>query len=87
VVSIAVYLAAMGVALDRRNRRTWESLAARLAPGSGRRVPFRNAGVLLEMVDYACRADNHFDASLAETLRSEAIRVRLGTVLSPTHWV
>jgi hypothetical protein len=39
------------------------------------------------MVDYACRADKHIDASLAEALRSEVMRVRLSAALAPTRWV
>jgi hypothetical protein len=86
VVSVAAYLTAVRVTLDSRNHRTWEHLAAQLNPGSGRRAAFHNAGVLLEMVDYACHADNPIDVSLAEVLRAEAMRVRLGAVLAPTPW-
>ena len=81
VVSIAVYLAAIRVAFDRRNRRTWEQMIMRLDPGPGRLATFRNAGILLEMIDHACQADGKIDASLAEALRREAMRVRLAAVL------
>jgi len=86
VVSVAVYLTTVRVALDRRNRRTWELVAARYRPGQGRNAAFRNAGVLLEMVDYACQAEAPLDAALAEKLRAEAMRARLAAILVRTHW-
>ena len=84
--AIAAYLVAAGVAIDRSNHRTWEMLSARLEVGSGRYVAFCNAGVLLEMIDYACNAEKPIDASLAEALRSEAMRMRLEAVLAPKRW-
>jgi hypothetical protein len=86
VVSMAAYLTTMRVALDRRNRRSWEQVVARHQPGASKRAVFHNAGVLLEMVDYSCNAQRPVDASLAEALRREAMRVRMETVLSPIHW-
>jgi len=83
VASITAYLTGVYVALDRRNRASWQELAGRLAPGSGRRTAFHNAGVLLEMMDYARRADKPIDAALAESLRREAMRARLAAFLAP----
>jgi len=82
MVSIAGYLTAVWIALDRRNHQTWEQLAVRIHPGVGRWAAFHNAGVSLEMVDYASQASNPIDASLAQKLRTEAMRVRLAAVLS-----
>jgi hypothetical protein len=87
VVSIAGYLTAVRIALDRRNSRSWEMLAARSLPGPGRRAVFHNAGVLLEMVDFACQADKPIDASQAEALRTESMRVRFAAVLAPRRWI
>ena len=87
VVSIAGYLTAVRIALDRRNCRQWELLTAQSQSGSGRRAAFRNAGVLLEMLDFASAAGKPIDASLAESLRAEAMRVRFAAVLAPHRWV
>ncbi len=86
VVSIAAYLPAVRVMLDRRNHRTWEQLAVRLKAGSGEVTLFRNAGVMLEMADYARHSENPIDAVLAATLRGEALRVRLAVVWACVPW-
>jgi hypothetical protein len=86
VVLITAYLTGICVVLDRRNRRTWEQLVMRYQPGSDTRAEFRNAGVLVEMVDYACHGDERMAASLAESLRREAMEVRLGSVLGSLPW-
>jgi hypothetical protein len=83
MVSIAGYLTAVWIALDRRNHRTWEQLTVRIHSRPGRRAAFHNAGILLEMVDFACQSDKPIDASQARTLRTEAMRVRLAAVLAP----
>jgi hypothetical protein len=83
VVSIAGYLTAVWIALDRRNHRTWEQVTARIQPGPGRWAAFHNAGVLLEMADFAFQAEKPIDSSLAQSVRSEAMRVRMGFGLSP----
>jgi hypothetical protein len=87
MLGIAVYLTAVCVALDRRNGRTWEQLTVRYHPGPGLGAAFRNAGVLLEMVDYACRAEGKIDGSLAEALRREAMRVRWAASMGIAPWV
>ena len=77
VVSIATFLTAAWFQLDRRLHRNWDQLARRVETGTGRWVAYRNAGVLLEMIDFARRAERPIDAALAEALRVEAMRVRL----------
>jgi len=86
MVAIAASLTTVRVNLDRRNHRSWEQLVVRLDPGQGRRAAFRNACILLEMIDYACLAEKPIDGSLAEALRAEAMRVRLAAVLRPAPW-
>jgi hypothetical protein len=86
VVSIAGYLTAVWIALDRRNHQTWEQLAVRIHTAPGRWAAFHNAGISLEMVDFACQADRPIDAKLARTLRAEAMRVRLAAVMAPNRW-
>lgn len=86
VVSIGAYLAAVRTALYRRMRCSWQQLVSQIDTGSGRRAAFRNAGVLLKMIDYACQGDRPIDSALAETLRAEAHRIRLGAVWAPAPW-
>ena len=86
LVSIAGYLTAVWIGLERRNHLTWEQLTARIDPGTGRWAAFHNAGVSLEMVDYASQAGRPIDASLAKNLRDEAMRMRFAAVLTPTRW-
>jgi hypothetical protein len=76
----------MCVILGRRNNCSWEELISQHHPGAGRRIAFWNAGVLLKMVDYACRAEKPIDAALAEALRTEAMRVRFAAILVPIDW-
>jgi hypothetical protein len=86
VVSIAAYLAVVRVALGRRIRCSWEQLVREIDPGSGERAAFRNAGVLLQMIDYACQAKEPMDAALAEALRAKAMGIRIGAVWVSAPW-
>jgi hypothetical protein len=86
MVSIAGYLTTVWILLDRRNHQTWEQLAVRIDPGTGRWAAFHNAGNLLDMVDFACQSDKPIDASLAKDLRTEGMRIRLKAVLAVNHW-
>ncbi len=80
VLLIAGYLVIVRSALYRRIRCSWEELAKQVDPGSGSLAAFRNAGVLLQMIDYACHADRPIDSALAESLRREARAIRLGAI-------
>jgi hypothetical protein len=85
VVSIAAYLTAERVMLDHCNHRTWDGLTGQVDPGTGRRAVFHNAGVLLEMIDYACQVERSIDSALADALRVEAMGVRL-SLWAPPPW-
>jgi hypothetical protein len=86
VASIAAYLAAVRTALYRRIRCSWQRLVTRIDPGTGNYAAFRNAGVLLEMIDYAGQSDRPIDAGQAETLSVEARQVRLRALWEATPW-
>jgi hypothetical protein len=88
----AAYLAFSVVMLHRRNQVSLESLSSRLDPawlaGGSVRVAnrasdrsaswsaFRDAGILLQMADFADRNDCAIDPSLLASLRADAIRMR-----------
>ena len=63
---------------------TWE----RMQGFRGIRAMYRNAGVMLEMVDYAARNDDSsgsIDRILLETLRSDAMQIRIGALRVLAH--
>jgi hypothetical protein len=37
----------------------------------------------MEMIDFACRSDQPIDTLMAESLRTEAMRVRFEAILTP----
>jgi hypothetical protein len=94
----AAYLTASAVMLHRRNQLSWESLSSRLHPAwsSGGYAPlvvnasdcstrwsaFRDAGVLVQMADFADRNGSAIDPSLLASLRADAIRMRFGVLNS-----
>lgn len=91
VVLIAGFLVSVRTELYRRFRRSWEQLADQIEPaigghGNSRLVAFRNADILLQMIDYACQAEKPIDAALAEAMRREAYQVRLGTIWASAPW-
>ena len=86
VISIAVYLTAVWFGLDRRSRCSWDELAGRIGQGSGGRAALWNAGVLLQMIEYACEADKPFNPAQAEALRTESLQVRLRAIWVLTPW-
>jgi hypothetical protein len=65
--------------LNTTPEETWE----RMQGFRGIRAKYRNAGVMLEMVDYAARNSNpsdSIDRILNETLRSDAMQIRIGAL-------
>ena len=48
---------------------------------------YRNAGVMLEMVYYAARNGDSIDRILLETLRSDAMQIRIGVLTVLAHCV
>jgi hypothetical protein len=63
---------------------TWE----RMQGFRGIRAMYRNAGVMLEMVDYAARNSDpsgSIDRILLETLRSDAMQIRIGALRVLAH--
>ena len=95
---IAAYLAFSVATLHRRNQVSWESLSSRLDPAwslagsagvavlasdrSVRWSAFRNAGVLMQMADYADRNGTAIDPSVLSSLRADAIRMRIAVLQS-----
>jgi hypothetical protein len=61
---------------------TGEEIAKRAQTIHGRRTMFREAGVMLEMADYAERNGGAEAASLVASLRSHALAIRMGTAKS-----
>jgi hypothetical protein len=55
---------------------TWE----RIQGARGLRAMYRNAGVMLEMADYAARSSDSVDPELLAALRSDATQIRLGVL-------
>jgi hypothetical protein len=92
----AAYLAFSVAALHRRNQVSWESLSSRLHPASSisrsarvavlasdwstRWSAFRDAGVVMQMADYAERNGLAVDPSELASLRADAIRMRFGVL-------
>src|SRR6266536_1331174 len=80
---VAIYLGHRTTLLHHRNMQSWESLVARLHPkwsvGGERRLwgMFREAGVMLEMADYAERNGTSVDLAIVNTLRRDALRIRI----------
>ena len=70
--------------LNTTPEETWE----RMQGFRGIRAMYRNAGVMLEMVDYAARNSDpsgSIDRILLETLRSDAMQIRLGALRVLAH--
>ncbi|MGA8668931.1 MAG: hypothetical protein WB679_03615 [Terracidiphilus sp.] len=59
---------------------TSEEIAKRALTAQGRRAMFREAGVMLEMADYAERNGGAEIAPLVARLRSHALAIRMGTL-------
>jgi hypothetical protein len=57
---------------------TWE----RIQGTRGLWAMFNNAGVLLEMADFAAHHSDSVDPSLLQTLRTDAIQIRLCTLIT-----
>jgi hypothetical protein len=69
--------------LNTTPEETWE----RMQRFRGIRKMYRNAGVMLEMVDYAARNCDTVDRILLETLRSDAMQIRVGALRVLAHCV
>ena len=70
--------------LNTTPEETWE----RMEGFRGMRAMYRNAGVMLEMVDYAARNSDPscaIDRILLETLRSDAMQIRIGALRVLVH--
>ncbi|HMG86928.1 MAG TPA: hypothetical protein VK574_14445 [Terracidiphilus sp.] len=94
----AAYLTFSAATLHRRNQLSWESLSSRLQPAwsvsssarvavlasdrSARWSAFRDAGVLMQMADYADRNGVAVDPSVLASLRADAIRMRFAVLQS-----
>ena len=59
---------------------TSEEIARRALTAQGRRTMFREAGLMLEMADYAERNGGAEIAPLVARLRSHALAIRMGTL-------
>jgi len=87
----------------RRSHRSWQAIVDRLSfardsaaslDSYGAASPwtaFRDAGVMMEMADYAERHGREFDTASLETLRSTAIQLRFESLvalagLGPVRW-
>ena len=57
---------------------TWE----RIQGTRGLWVMFKNAGVMLQMADYAARHGESVDPELLRTLRSDAVQIRLSALIT-----
>jgi len=101
---IALYLGNFAAEQQRRNQQSWESLVGRLhqawhaggsgsgaAIATGRRelwAAYRDAGVIMQMADFAERNSGgldpslelSFDPSFLKALRADAIQVRLAVL-------
>jgi len=86
-VVVASYLAYCGIELHRRNRRSWQTILARLSPAWIKqdqsllsRNPkwlFRDAGVFMEIADYAERHGNGIPLDSIANLRNDALQIRM----------
>lgn len=85
------YLIYSRVEMRRRLCRSWQAIASRLSPGCfdtsstaaslgmiEPRVRYRDAGVMMEIADYAERNVRNLDHILIEELRSNALQIRIG---------
>jgi hypothetical protein len=78
--------------LRRRNRRSWQEIVSRLSPASACLrtdepidtadlwTVFRDAGVMMELADYAQRHGQDFEASSIQELRMTALFLRISAV-------
>jgi hypothetical protein len=85
-----LYLIYSRVEMRRRLCRSWQAIASRLSPtcfhtestaaslGAMARVRYRDAGVMMEIADYAERNARNLDHILIEELRSDALKIRIG---------
>lgn len=78
----ALVLSSWFVEIHLRNRRSWDAIAIRLQHSQDAGSPgalFRRAGVLLEAVDYVEWKSNCPDRALIESLRHDALALRLSS--------
>jgi predicted Ser/Thr protein kinase len=92
--AITLYLVHCRVELQRRNQRSWQQIVSRFSPAlqsietarrisaTAPRVAFRNAGVMMEIADYAERNSSGLDIAAIEGLRSHALSVRFSALKS-----
>jgi hypothetical protein len=68
--------------LDATPEETWK----RIQGAHGLWAMFQNAGVMLEMADYAAKNCDSVDRTLLETLRSDAMHIRLCVLVALTQY-
>ena len=88
-----LYLVYSWVELRRRNQRSWPAIVSRLSPawnaagnyivspGSNKLwALYHDAGVLMELADYAERNDRNLDNRSIQELRGDALRMRFSAL-------
>jgi hypothetical protein len=80
---IASYLIFVAAELHRRNHRSWQAIVECLSPGlgdtDGRWTRFRDAGVMMQMTDFAER-NGFIDATYLREFRSAALGIRFAAL-------
>ncbi|MGA7340148.1 MAG: hypothetical protein WBX18_06100 [Terracidiphilus sp.] len=90
IAAVAVYLGRCRLAIDRRNRQSWDALLIKLTPEVNIRVSmeelraspvrlwtlYQNAQAMQEFADYALRNSKTVDRALVESLHCDATRAR-----------
>jgi hypothetical protein len=91
-ITIATYLTSVAFAMHRRNRSSWTSLVSQLHPAWSAervRIPerladrsrlFRDAGILMQMADFAERNGSAIPPATLASLREDAVRLRLAVL-------
>lgn len=82
---IALTLSFWFTELHARNRLSWETIAIRLQSSTGASSPrtlFKSAGVMLQAVDYLERRTTCSDIQSLESLRRDALALRMTSALA-----
>lgn len=72
--------ASVNFAVEIDRRFTNQSIEQRVGSPRGRRTMFRDAGVMMEMADYAERNGGERQALFVTALRRHALAIRIGTL-------
>jgi hypothetical protein len=92
-LATSLYLVYSCVELRRRNQRSWQAIVSGLSPAwsaAGSNVVssgsnklwtlYRDAGVMMEIADYAQRNGSNLDNRSIEQLRGDAFRMRFNVL-------